>query len=300
MRIFERTAALEAFAAPARARAAIWRVVVSLILIAGLIVLAGLAISYGGTLFGADFEPFLDDLESGTRGGTLLLLASFILWWLGLWAAVRLMHRRGLRSLLGPRGGVDPRRFGAGLAVALALGLASILAGALAFGAPGFSGAAFADWLIGAAIAAPLLLIQTGAEEALFRGYLLQQMAARFRSAFAWALLPSILFGLGHWSPDAPGGAAPTMLATGAVGVILAVVTARTGDVSAAWGLHFGVNLLAILLVAPPGPLSGLALLTWPADETTLSGLVWLDVAAITICGAAAAIWALRRARRGG
>jgi DNA-directed RNA polymerase subunit RPC12/RpoP len=40
------------------------------------------------------------------------------------------------------------------------------------------------------------VLIQTGAEEVLFRGYLQQQLAARFASPIAWMVLPSAIFAL--------------------------------------------------------------------------------------------------------
>ncbi|MEZ5685612.1 MAG: CPBP family intramembrane glutamic endopeptidase [Paracoccaceae bacterium] len=41
----------------------------------------------------------------------------------------------------------------------------------------------------------PLLVLQIGAEELVFRGYLLQQLGARFHHPLIWMGLPSVLFG---------------------------------------------------------------------------------------------------------
>ena len=99
------------------------------------------------------------------------------------------------------------------------------------------------------------------AEELLFRGYLTQALAARFRSPLAWALVPSLAFGALHWDGAAYGADAWLAVAAAtAVGLALADVTARTGNLSAAIGLHFANNVAALLVVAMPGPTAALAL----------------------------------------
>ena len=61
----------------------------------------------------------------------------------------------------------------------------------------------FGLWLSFLPLAMAGILLQTGAEELLFRGYLQQQFAARFKSAGPWLILPSVLFGLAHYDPSA-------------------------------------------------------------------------------------------------
>lgn len=164
-------------------------------------------------------------------------------------------------------------------------------------GAPPRSPLPLHSWAIDALIAIPLILIQTGAEEALFRGYLMQQLFARFRSMLIRVALPTVLFGLLHWNPEAPGGSGAIMLAAGFAGFALALLTIRTGNLYMAWGVHFGINLSAILLVSPTDYLSGLALFHW-TDEAVFAQLAPVDAA---LTGAfALVIWLFIRVRPGG
>ena len=269
--------ALYAFAEPARSRAAPWRVLAGLLTIGLFLLLSGMALGW------AAFRSGLTPPEGGLAmlerpEGALFALATFLLWWPALWLALRLFHRRGLGSALGPRKGAA-RRFAAGLGwAALFVALTSAAGCALA-GPPELAARGAAEWALLATFALPLILVQTGAEEALFRGYILQQMAARFGSPLAWAALPSLLFGVLHWHPAAPGGGFALMAATGLAGLVFALATARTGSIYAAWGAHFGVNCGAILLVGAPGWLSGLAAFHW--DGAALGALVAVDLLGI-------------------
>ena len=105
--------ALSAFAEPARARAAIGRVLAALVLIALFLLLSGIALGWAAFRAGlAAPEGGLAMLERPE--GALFALATFLLWWPALWLALRLFHRRGLVSALGPRKGAA-RLFAAGL-----------------------------------------------------------------------------------------------------------------------------------------------------------------------------------------
>ncbi len=129
----------------------------------------------------------------------------------------------------------------------------------------------------------------------LFRGYLTQALAARFRSPLAWALLPSIAFGALHWDGALGRDAWLGVAAATAVGLAFADVTARTGNLSAAIGLHFANNLAALLLVGMPGPTGVLALAVAPVDAAHPLRL-WL-VADIATTLAAWTLWRLALAR---
>jgi membrane protease YdiL (CAAX protease family) len=261
-----RTAAFEAFVAPARARPALWRLALGSLL-AGLVWLAAAALLLG--------------TAGGPRSLLLLYLASFAALLAATALAARLLHGRGFATLLGP-GGFRPRHFAAGIVVVLALFAASSIPSMTVASPIRQSGLlAWAAWL---PLVLPLLLVQTAAEEVAFRGYLLQGLAVRFRSPLIWWLLPAGLFGLLHWNPVEFGDDAwLAALSAAVVGLVLAHVTVRTGNLSAAIGLHFANNAVAMLVLAVPSPLASFSLwlLALPQGDDGLRRLLLgLDLAA--------------------
>jgi hypothetical protein len=70
-------------------------------------------------------------------------------------------------------------------------------------------------------------------------------------------------------------------LATGCFGLSAAVLVWRTGGLSAAIGLHTGLNLASLTIAGAPGPLSGLQLYTYVAGQG--GGLLAVDVAASAV-----------------
>jgi membrane protease YdiL (CAAX protease family) len=123
-------------------------------------------------------------------------------------------------------------------------------------------------WLSFLPLALLGVLVQTGAEEVLFRGYIQTQLAARFASPIVWMVLPSAVFAALHYQPMVYGthsGAVVGMIFLFAL--LAADLTARTGTIGAAWGFHFANNCAAILIVSVEGPLSGLALYTLSVDQ---------------------------------
>ena len=289
---------LAAYAAPAAERASLWRIPAALVLFMLLMLGGGMLIGLALTQLAPGWNPAGIAGDLSTRKGTIFALATFILWWPALWIAMVVLHRRGLMSLLPSTQNAPLRLFVIGFAVAAGFGLATVAIGLTMspIDGPVRHVGGWASWL---PIALILLLIQTGAEEAVFRGYLLQQLAARFRSPWAWAVAPSLLFGALHFNPAAPGGAVAAIAVTTFGGIVLAAVTARTGGIAAAWGLHMGVNTLALLFIAPPDHLSGLALYHWAGDDASLARLAWADLAIIAALALGAAVW-FSPSRRGG
>ena len=113
------------------------------------------------------------------------------------------------------------------------------------------------------------LLIQTGAEELVFRGYIMAQLAARFSHPMIWLGLPAILFGALHYDPASYGAQAWIIcLATALFALIAGDLTARTGNLGAAIALHFANNLFAMVLIGETGRMDGLSLYTMPMDLT--------------------------------
>ena len=285
----------ESFVAPARPRAGLWRLAAGLVVIVAVYVasIAGMGMLAAVLAAWLGVRVTLDPATlAQSPVAVLLLIYSFAGMMLGVVLAARLVHRRAVGTLFGP--GARVRRdfvFGAAVmlaafAVALPLwpGRAELVAGA-----------PWRLWLMLLPLALVGLLIQTAAEEMLFRGYLQQQLAARFRSALVWMLLPSALFGVLHYEPVMMGGNVWLVVAaTGVFGLVAADLTARSGSLGLAWGLHFGNNVIALMLVSAGSGIEGLALYRLPAEEdheAVLRPLIIADMAVMVLLWGVCRFW---------
>ena len=287
----------EAYVAPARARPALWRLALGVALIAAIWLGAVLTLFAAARLaVGAEGYPgWLARLEAGADPAAVLAtLATFAGPFAAVLLAAWLLHRRRPRSLLGPAG-----RAGHDFARAVAV-VAGVYGVSFALWAVWFDAApnlAPADWALWLGPALLALAVQTGAEELMFRGYLLSQLAARFASPVAWAVLPSLLFGAIHWDPALPLASTLAVMGSAALfGLIAADLTARTGTLGAAWGLHLANNAFALLVLAMPGALPGLALRLTPyaASDPVVGPLMLADTATLVI------VWLILRRVLGG
>lgn len=284
------TPAFEAFVAPARRYPQIWRLLVGLVVLLGvyiawpalMLVVAGLAVgwvealAYAGGLAAAA-EP----------GPVLVLLATFLGMAGGAVAAARLLHGRGAGTLIG-RAPVVLRDFTAAVAVVVVVYAVLSVPWFLSWRpVPNLD---LRLWLMLLPLSVAGVLVQTLAEEMVFRGYLMQQLAARFRSPLVWFLLPAVAFGLVHYDPQSHGANTWTVIAAITLfAVVAADLTRRTGSLGAAWGLHFANNTLAILVIGTPGSISGLALWVTPyrADDAAIGQMLLGDLLTV------AAVWLL-------
>lgn len=284
MNLFRRSARFDAETAAAAPTAQVWRIALGLFLIvaiyAALIAWVMLA---PGFLF--DLDDALAEMATGTTpAGMLLLLASFAAAWFAVAAVAVALHRR---APLAHGGRLRWRHFPVAALVVIAFGAVSGVAAATLTGvSPVRTDLEIASWAALLLIALPLLAVQTGAEELVFRGYLQQNLAARFRTPVVWAVLPSLLFGAIHWNPEGYGGNAPMVIAViGFTSMFFAAITARTGDIAAAWGAHFGLNFTALMIVGLDGQLSGLALWTVTDDPGFVKTALIVDFVCLTAAG---------------
>ena len=284
------------FVAPALAAADLPRLAFGVVAIEGLY-----------KLFLMGFEQGLDATPgfsahmmwyANTATGLLLQLFSFVFLALAVVLVARLGHRRGLASLIGPIGPSLRALAWAFGAVLLFFALTELL--------PPYwmgEGQAVARtplyWLALLPLSLLALLVQCGAEELFYRGYIQQQLAARFARPWVWMVLPNIAFALAHWElGDFTPPAAQYVIWAFVFGVAASDLTARTGNLGAAIGFHLGNNAYAFLLFGEyAAPDSGLALFLFPSgalgdallDEAPLFttafatelagvGLMWLAV----------------------
>lgn len=225
-----------------------------------------------------------------TPAGLLLMLAAMGLLGLATWIAARLVHGRGFWSLVGP-----PRQtLAQGLRVFAATGaLAALGLGLMAAAGGGDLSPNLAPttWALLLPVSVAAVLVQTGSEELLFRGYLQSQLAARFRSPLVWIGVPSAIFAAGHYAASFGPNALAVALWAGLFGVLAADLTARAGTLGPAIALHFVNNATALLFVSMEGAMSGLSLYTLPfsaADAAEVARALPVDFVALLLSWGAA------------
>lgn len=294
-----RSPAFEGFIAPARAYPAFWRIIIGIITGLCVYMLGGAIVLAFGIDLLARFFPELEGMDAfmllygngSSPGQMALVLATFIP--MGLAAfAMAAWHGRGPTSLFGTNIGFA-RNFFIAIAVLAAANIIFFAVERLVAPEDYVSNLPFTTWVKHLVWAVPLLFIQITSEELVFRGYLLQQLAARFKSPLIWMILPAFLFGAGHYDNTIdPSLAILIVFATTLFGVIAADLTRMTGNLAAAMGFHFANNFIALLLVGVPGELSGLALYHAPftmENTSVLFNYTILDIVVMLI------IWAVVR-----
>ncbi|WP_432450340.1 CPBP family intramembrane glutamic endopeptidase [Aliiroseovarius marinus] len=261
------------FWTPALPRIELWRSLVGLALIHACFFAATFGIILvAGKIMGRHPAVVVD---GNTPADAAAFFLTFLGYHAGLWVTLRLLHKRGFRSLFGPARHIGWRHFTNGVAIALGVVVLAMILGQLqelllppelptpSEIDPARDVGTWAMWLLPACV---LVFVQIMAEELVFRGYLLQQLRARFRTIWLWAILPSALFGLLHFDPTTYGvNAYYYVLHTTVVGIVLALVTLQTGNIGAAAGLHFGNNI-SLVLVGNTGSLEGFSLFLVQVD----------------------------------
>lgn len=250
-----------------------WLAVTFIVLTAGFYLYTG----FGG--YARLMESFIT-----TRPGTLAVFLTFAGIWLGVWIAMRFLHKEKLSVLFGPTSRLSVGAFLKGLAAVLITSLISELA--LYAIAPQFvrTPIPLGDWIV---FVVPVMLfafVQTSAEELLFRGYLMRGLAHRFRSPLIWAVLPTLAFTLLHWHGGVPTLMTICVLVTiGSFAVLLAFILYRTGNLGGCMGAHFGNNIMGFLLISHESSFSAFSLY----DGAPLQALDWTagTTAAVTAVG---------------
>lgn len=279
---FAAYAPLRDYVAPLRPE--LWRLVVGI----GLIMLINMI---GGVLF---FMPFggINEEEMGrTPGQVVLFLSGFSVLILAVVLAALWPAQRPIASLIGPLPAAwrDFRRVLVVMVPPIAVLCFLTIALDPTF-TPNQPLSKILPWLPLALLA---LMIQISAEELVFRGYIMGQLAARSANPLIWMGLPAVIFGALHYDPGSYGGLAWIVcLNTMLFAVIASDLTARTGNLGAAIAMHFANNFAGFLVVGEKGRFDGLSLYAGPMDLTD-----WLSLAiafGLLLVMWVAARWALR------
>lgn len=268
----------ERLVAPGRTAPALWRLLAGLALIA--VITFGLNSTLRALLLQVAPVAWRADFATGNRPGPLLiLLASFAFVIIGVMMAARHLQHRPPLGLIGPLGSALAQ-FWRVLRLLLLFGAVVLVLPPYDMGAPLEPNLPPGRWLMLLPLSLAALLIQTSAEELLFRGYLQQALAARFASPLIWISVPAALFALGHYTPTAAGGNAVLVaLWAGLFGALMADLTARAGTLGPAVAVHFFNNITALLIVALPDSMNGLSLFILPFEMSDTGAMRdWLLV----------------------
>jgi membrane protease YdiL (CAAX protease family) len=278
-----RYAAHEILVAPARPSAGIGRLGAGIALTVALFVMLGVLWSGLLPLFlGAEgwarIRPGI--AAATTPAGVLITLFNFALLVAALALALRVVHRRGLLSLVGPLPLAAGQFARAGLALVVLYGVVALVPMPEALRP--VRGLGLGTWLSVLPLALVGLFCQVFAEEVAFRGYLQSQLAARFASPLVWMGLPALGFGLLHFDSATYGASGwLVMLWAAGFGLAAADLTARFGTLGPATALHFVNNFSAILVAAPKGQFDGLALYVYPFaldDAGAMTAILPVDI----------------------
>lgn len=172
---------------------------------------------------------------------------SFVVFLLAIVAAVKIIHRRPVISLINPTLRIMWKSVFIGLVGWFFLTAASSLVDALIH--PGSYQLTFSwpRWLWFTLIALPLTTIQTSAEELFFRGYLLQAFGRSIRSRWVLISLSGLVFAIPHFlNPEMEMGFGLLALYYFAFGCFLTWITLQTNSLEYALGIHAANNLFAV------------------------------------------------------
>lgn len=265
----------EALIAPARPHSELWRTLLGIVLIAMTAISTATVVMWvvASVSSGIWYSDFMADLQAGnTPRATLWALFGFSFLIFGIALVTRILNKRSMQTLIGP---LKPAitDFCRVFAILATLYIVITFIPS-ATGSEPQPNLEFSRWILILPISILAVFIQVSAEELLFRGYIQSQLAARFANPLIWMIAPSLIFALGHFSPEIQGDNAWIIVIWAAIfGIIASDLTARSGNLGAAIALHFINNASAILLTAPMGPLSGLALYTFDFDLTDVEAV---------------------------
>jgi uncharacterized protein len=249
----------EAWVDRARPKSQLWRTLLG-VLVAGLVWAAWtilVMVIYGIIAIAVlrhDVQTIANQFGTGsTPLVVMIMLVTFLGMWLGVMLVLWMLHRgQTFGSLFSAEGRIRWREFGIGVVIILGYGLVAIAVYqvvGLGAGAAYRNDISIGEWLVILVPMAVLLFLQSSGEELVFRGYVMQHLAARFRHPLVWGVLPSVLFGAMHYANGSfTEYSVYYVTVTVLFGLIATVTVWRTGSISAAMGMHTANNFMGFMV----------------------------------------------------
>jgi len=269
------TTPLDFYAAPGSARRGFWRLFVGIFLIVAGWLIWTVALFIAFVLYQLSGDLGVNEslaamsafVETASPVSIIFQLATFIGIWPTTWLTLKLLHRQPFGTLFSPEGRMRWGDFSRGLLLAAGFWLITMFIGLAMVGTPERTDLPMHVWAMALAPLALMVFFQASAEELIFRGYILQQLAVRWRSPLVWGFLPAFLFGLAHYSSGSELGIGWHYVGvTLMFGLAAAALVWRTGSLAAAMGLHTGMNLFSLSGVGVKGIVEGTQLYLYDAS----------------------------------
>ncbi|MBT2655908.1 CPBP family intramembrane metalloprotease [Bacillus sp. ISL-18] len=175
-----------------------------------------------------------------------LMNSPFLFWILGLYVAIRFIHKRKFTSLITPNRKIDWKRIGFGfITYFVILALTTIIDLLINPGDYSLNDIKVSDFLILFGLVLVLTPIQTTCEELFFRGYLMQLLGKWVRLPILISLIAGSIFGALHFTnPEM--GYSPILVGADylVTGFIWCYITAKTNSAELSIGAHAANNML--------------------------------------------------------
>ena len=184
--------------------------------------------------------------------GFVLSFYPFIIGIIGVWLAVKLLHRKDLTPVVTGRAGFDYNRTVYAIFIGLILHSGWFLVSVVVFqGEIRFQAPNFWEYLTFFLFAIVLVPYQAGFEEVFFRGYILQRFILLGRSKWVLVSASAVVFVLPHLLNPEPWayGPVPYILSLLLFGAFVTVITLLGGGIELGVGYH-ALNNLFIALVS--------------------------------------------------
>lgn len=143
----------------------------------------------------------------------------------------------------------------------------------------------YAGFFISVLIMVVFMPIQTGLEEVVFRGYLIQGLSQIFKNGFVPLIITSLLFGLAHMSnPEVKAYGWPIMLTYFCgFALFMGALTLLDEGLELAFGIHFANNIMSSVLVSSPNSvIKTYSIFETKSEDPYTEIWVWLGMATVT------------------
>lgn len=175
-----------------------------------------------------------------------LLDSSIILWIVGIFIAIRYIHKRHFKTLITPNQNIDWKKIGFGFIVFfLILSTTLLIDVVLNPGDYTLNDIQLSDFMILFVLVLILTPIQTTCEELFFRGYLMQFFGKWIRNPIILSLIVGVIFGSLHFgNPEM--NYSPILMGADYLitGFIWCYVSAKTNSIELTIGAHAANNML--------------------------------------------------------
>lgn len=180
----------------------------------------------------------------------LLLLATFVVGFIGIFISMKNVHHRKLKSIISSRKKPDWGRFFLSFGLMSAFVMVSTIMAYYTTPENFKIQFELIPFVILFFISIVLVPIQVGFEELLFRGYLLQGLGVIAGNRWFPFILTSVLFGLMHGANPEVAELGPVLLVYYiGTGFFLGILTLMDEGIELALGFHLANNLIQILLI---------------------------------------------------